>query len=79
MMPHREWFCEYERFDGGDFLLGYDSPTRIVGRGKIWLILQDGRKGTLLGVLHLPGLERNLISIRKMGDVGVHTTFVKDT
>ena len=27
--PHREWFYEYEKIDGGDVLLGDDSPTRI--------------------------------------------------
>ena len=25
MTPHREWFCEYESYDGGDVLLGDDS------------------------------------------------------
>jgi hypothetical protein len=31
MTPHREWLCEYERYDGGDVFLGYDSTTKIVG------------------------------------------------
>jgi hypothetical protein len=31
MTPHREWFCEYERFDGGNVFLGDDSTTRIIG------------------------------------------------
>jgi hypothetical protein len=30
-------------------------------------------------VLHIPGLARNLISINKMSDAGVHTLFPKDT
>jgi hypothetical protein len=30
-------------------------------------------------VLHIPGLERNLISVSKMSDAGVHTLFQKDT
>jgi hypothetical protein len=30
-------------------------------------------------VLHILGLERNLISISKMTNVGVHTLFHKDT
>jgi hypothetical protein len=79
MTPHREWFCEYERYDGGDVFLGDDSTTKIVGRGRVRLILQDGRKRTLPGVLHIPGLERNLISVSKMSDVGVHTLFQKDS
>jgi hypothetical protein len=31
MTPHREWFCEYERYDGGNVFLGDDSTTRIIG------------------------------------------------
>jgi hypothetical protein len=27
MTPHREWFCEYERYDGGNVFLGDDSTT----------------------------------------------------
>ena len=38
-----------------------------------------GRIRTLLGVLHIPSLARNLISIRKMGNSGVKTIFEKET
>jgi hypothetical protein len=31
MNPHREWLCEYERYDGGNVFLGDDSTTRIIG------------------------------------------------
>jgi hypothetical protein len=48
MTPHREWFCEYERYDGGNVFLGDDSTTRIIGRGKFKLRLIDGRIRTLL-------------------------------
>jgi hypothetical protein len=54
--------------------LGDESTTKIVGRGRVRLIFQDGSR-TLPGVLHIPGLERNMISICKMSDVGVHTPF----
>jgi hypothetical protein len=60
MTTHMEWFCEYERYDGGDVFLGDDSITRIIGRGKFKLRLIDGRIRTLLGVLHIPGLAKNL-------------------
>ena len=43
------------------------------------MILQDGKKRTLPSVLHILVLERNLISIRKMSDAGVHTLFQKDS
>eukprot|EP00253_Pinus_taeda_P029043 PITA_29043 len=29
--PHREWFYEYEKYDGGDVSLGDDRKARIIG------------------------------------------------
>ena len=77
--PHREWFCEYEKYDGGDVFLGDDRKARIVGRGKVKLELQGGRVRTLPGVLHIPALARNMISVSKLDDVGVKTMFEKYT
>jgi hypothetical protein len=65
MSPHKEWFCEYERYDGGNFFLGDESKTKIIERGKFKLRLIDGRIITLLGVLHILGLAKNLISVAK--------------
>jgi hypothetical protein len=79
MNPHREWLCEYERYDGGNVFLGDDSTTRIIGRGKVKLRLIDGRIRTLLSVLHIPVLAINLIYVRKMDDIGVKTIFEKET
>ena len=79
MTPHRHWFCEYEELKSGDVMLGDDSPKRIIGRGKARLMLNDGRRGTLLGVFHILTLARNLIYVSTMVDVGVRTVFEKDT
>ena len=76
--PHREWFCEYEKYNGSDVFLGDDRKARIFGRGKFKLKLQGGRIRTLPGVLHIPALARNLISVSKMDDAGVKTVFEKD-
>eukprot|EP00253_Pinus_taeda_P012798 PITA_12798 len=78
--PHREeWFCENEKYDGGDVFLGDDRKARIIGRGKVKLKLQGGRVRTLPSVLHNPALARNLISVSKLDDAGVKTVFEKDT
>jgi hypothetical protein len=79
MNPHREWFCEYERYDGGNVFLGDDSTNRIIGRGKVNLRLIYGRIRTLPGVIHIPSLARNLIYVRKMDNAGVKTIFEKET
>ena len=73
--PHKEWFCEYERYEGGDVFLGDESTTKIVRQGIFRLILQDGRSRTLPCVLHIMGLERNPIYVSNMSDVWVHTLF----
>ena len=38
-------------------------------------MLNDGRRGTLPSVLHIPGLARNLIFVTTMEDAGVRTMF----
>ena len=73
MTPHREWFYEYEKYNGGDVYLGDDSPAIIIGRGIVKLKLKDGRIRTLPGVLHIPNLERNLISVENMDVAGIKT------
>ncbi len=77
--PPREWFCEYEKYDGSDVFLGDDRKARIIGHGKVKLKLQGGRVRTLSGVLHILALARNIISISKMDDAGVKIVFEKDT
>lgn len=79
MTPHREWLCKYEKFNGGEVFLGDDSVTKIIGLGKVKLLLNNGRIKTLPVVLHIPELARNLISMSKLGDVGVQTVFEKET
>jgi hypothetical protein len=79
MTPHREWFFEYEKYDGGDVFLGDESTTKIMGRGRVKLLLKDGRIRTLPGVFHIPKLARSLIYVSKLDDAGVDTVFGKDT
>ena len=59
--------------------MGDDRKARIVGRGKVKLKLQGGMVRTLPGVLHIPALARNLISVIKLDDASVKTVFKKDT
>jgi hypothetical protein len=79
MTLHRDWFSEYERYDGGNIFLGDVSTTRIIGRGNIKLRLIYGRIRTLPVVLHISGLENFLIYVRKMDNAGVKTIFEKET
>ena len=53
--------------------MGDDSPTSIIGRGRVKLKLKDGRIRNLPGVLHIQNLARNLISVEKIDVAGVKT------
>ena len=48
MTPHREWFSEYEKYNGGDVYLGDDSPSNSIGRGQVRPKLNDGSIRTIL-------------------------------
>ena len=65
MTPHREWLCEYEKYNGGNFFLRDESMDRIIGCGRVKLLLKDGSIRTIPGVLHILELAIKLISIRK--------------
>ena len=73
MTPHRELFCEYEKYNGGYVYLGDDSPASIIGCGILKLKFKDGRIRTLKRVLDIPNLARIFISIRNMDVTGVMT------
>jgi hypothetical protein len=79
MTPHKEWLSEYEKYDGGDVFLGYYSTSKIMERGRVTLMLKDGRIITLPGVLHIPKLVRSLIYVSKLDDARVDTILGKGT
>ena len=57
MTHHREWFYEYEKYNGNVFL-GDGSPNKIIGHGRVKLLLNNGRIKTHPSVLHIPGLDK---------------------
>ena len=40
--PHRKFFHDYVLGDFGHVLLGDDEPCKIVGKGKVWIKLNNG-------------------------------------
>ena len=76
--PHREWFYEREKYNGGNVFLGDESIPKIIGHARVKLLLKDRRTKTLPFVLHILDMVRNLISSNKMSDVVVYTIFEKD-
>ena len=51
--------------------LGDNSVLNIVGHGSICVKFFDGRIRRFDGVLHIPRLARNLLSVSKLIDAGV--------
>ena len=78
MTSHRDWFSKYEEFDSGKVYLGDNSHLNIFGRGRVKIRFPNGRVKGIDGVLHIPGLARNLLSVSKLGDVGVQIVFPSD-
>jgi hypothetical protein len=75
---HREWFNEYEKHNGGDVFVGDDSKTKIMVRGRVELLMKDGRIRTLLRVMDIIDLARIRISILKLDDACVGTLLGKE-
>jgi hypothetical protein len=63
----------------GNVFLGDDLTTKIIGQGKVKLKIMDSRIRTLPGVLHIPGLARNLIFVRNMHDATIKIVFENET
>ena len=61
--PHRKFFHDYVQGDFGHVLLGDDEPCKIVGKGKVWIKLNNGSEWLLNDVRHIPTMKRNMISI----------------
>ena len=76
MTPYKEWFYDYERYNGNVFL-GYDSPNKITRCGRVKLLLNDGIIKTFPSVLHITGLAKNLIYVSKMVDADAQTVLQK--
>ena len=69
-IPKKEWFLSYIEEDDGLAHLGDDSGYRIIGVGDIKFKMCDRREMLLKSVKHVPGLRRNLISLRLLHDEG---------
>ena len=79
MTPHGKWFCEYENYKIGDFFLGYESKTKIIGCRGVKLLLKYGKITNILDILHILYLDKNLKYVSKMGDASVYVVFERGT
>ncbi|KAH9657209.1 hypothetical protein KPL70_022963 [Citrus sinensis] len=70
MCPNRNFFKNYETYDGGIVVMGNDASCRVIGRGTIKLKMLDGTIRELTNVRHIPDLKRDLISLGMLDKIG---------
>ena len=60
--PHKKHFHDYVQGNFGQVCLGDEIPLDIIGKGKVLINLENGKKWLLKDVKYLVGLKKNLIS-----------------
>ena len=70
MCPNKNFFKNYEAYDGGIIVMGNDASFKVIGRGTIKLKMFDGTIRELANVRHFPDLKRNLISLGMLDKMG---------
>ncbi|KAG8475395.1 hypothetical protein CXB51_031889 [Gossypium anomalum] len=70
MSPNQDWFTTYETLSEGIVLMVNNASCKIAGVGTIKVKMFDRFVRTLSDVRHVPGLERNLISLSTLDSKG---------
>ncbi|CAD6246447.1 unnamed protein product [Miscanthus lutarioriparius] len=71
---NKDWFSSYESVQSGDVMrMGDNNPREIVGIGSVQIKMHDGMIRTLKDVRHIPGMDRNLISLSTLDAEGIQT------
>ena len=63
MTFNSNFFSTYQKVDGRKVTMGNEACCPMVGIGDVKFVMFDGVERTLTGVLHVPGMSRNLISL----------------
>ena len=66
------------RDDSKVVYLGDSHTAQVLGKGKVMLKLTLGKTLTLNGVLHVPNIRANLVSVALLGKVGDKVSFEYD-
>lgn len=62
MTPHRHDLFYYEGIASSIDMTADDKKLRVAGTRTARLTTQDGRRTKIVGALHIPGLDRSLLS-----------------
>ncbi|MCO5559891.1 hypothetical protein L7F22_013495 [Adiantum nelumboides] len=79
MCASRVFFCRYEGYqEPSTVYLGDNGTIDATGIGNVEVQLLNGLTGVIKGVLHVPKLARNLLSVGAMADMGVCVEFKRN-
>jgi hypothetical protein len=67
---NRDWFDTYRSVNSGIVTMGNGAHCKITGIGNIRIKMFDGVVRTLCDVRHVPGVEKNLISLDTLDSNG---------
>lgn len=70
MCPRKDWFVNFEIFDGPKVFMGNNNTCKIEGVGKICLKMNDGVIHELEDVRYVSELKKNLISLGELDSKG---------
>uniref|UniRef100_A0AAV1TS81 Polyprotein n=1 Tax=Peronospora matthiolae TaxID=2874970 RepID=A0AAV1TS81_9STRA len=80
MTPHRSDLFEYENVNGGiEVTIADGKKLQVTGRGTVRLLGLDGKRIKMVEVLHIPGLDRRLLSVGKLADRGLNVGFQRSS
>ncbi|CAL8988835.1 unnamed protein product, partial [Prunus brigantina] len=72
----RAMFSTYQKIDGDEHLyMGNSSASAVMGKGKVFLKFTSGKELTLLDVLHVPEIRKNLVSGPILSNKGFKLVF----
>uniref|UniRef100_A0AAV1U6A4 CCHC-type domain-containing protein n=1 Tax=Peronospora matthiolae TaxID=2874970 RepID=A0AAV1U6A4_9STRA len=76
MTPHRSDLFDYEILnDGIDVMIADGKKLRVHGKGTVRLTGVNNRRIKMINVLHIPGLDRRLLSVCRLAEHGLSVSF----
>ncbi|XP_023642101.1 uncharacterized protein LOC111831584 [Capsella rubella] len=70
MTPYVKFFTTLDRTHRGRVLLGDGSIIMAEGRGDVKIMTKEGKKKTIKNVLFVPDMDRNVLSLGQLGQLG---------
>ncbi|GJW92555.1 retrovirus-related pol polyprotein from transposon TNT 1-94 [Tanacetum coccineum] len=76
---NRDLFKTYkETEDGHEVMMGDNHTSKVIGSGNVEIQFTSGKKLTLINVLHVPNIRKNLVSGFKLCKSGVKAVIESD-